>query len=192
MKGLREYYRTRNKREKALIWVVTAIAVFTLIYYSDALTPYGNQDTETELKEKALLLRKLQALIGREEIIKKEASGGPGLGGIKLLKTTHEGQVLTEIPRLLKKISAKCDLVLSKSDIAQKETLCTDPLLLKLGLAVEIDAIPKAEKLQEFLYQLENNEDFTCYIKELDIKAREKAQGVSLVAGLETFALVER
>ena len=192
MKGLREYYRTKSKREKALTWIVAAIAVFILVYYSDVLTPFSNQETEAELKEKALLLRKLQALIGREEIIKKEASSGPDLGGIKLLKTTHEGQILTEIPRLLKKISAKGDLVLSKSDITQKEALCSDPLLLKLGMAVEIDAIPKAEKLQEFLYQLENNEDFTCYIKELSIKERAGTQGVSLTASLETFALVER
>ncbi|HHT9119472.1 MAG TPA: hypothetical protein ACFYD3_02865 [Candidatus Hypogeohydataceae bacterium YC41] len=192
MRGLREYYLTRNKREKALIWVVISIAGFVLFYYLDFMSAFSNAALDSELKEKATLLRKLQALISREKLIKTEASSSKPWGGIRLIKATYEGQVLTEIPRLLKKISAQNGLVLSKSDVTQKEALCNDPLLLKLEMAIEIEAIPKAEKLQKFLYQLENDEDFFCQVKELKLKKLDNAEGVHLSATIDTFALINR
>lgn len=193
MRGLREYYLTRSKREKALICVVVFLAVVVLLHYSDVMPPFSNQEMESELREKAVLLRKFQALLGREKIIKAEASSGSGHpGGANLIKVAHEGQILMELPRLLKRISAQNDVVLSKSNIIQKEVLCKEPLLLRLEMVLEITAIPKAEKLQKLLYQFENSEDFTCYIKEMKLKELPGSQGVNLSATLDTFAIVEK
>ncbi|MFQ5956430.1 MAG: hypothetical protein ACE5KK_01505, partial [Candidatus Brocadiales bacterium] len=113
-------------------------------------------------------------------------------GNVNLINASNEGQILTEIPRLLKKISAQSDLIISKSDIAQKEVLNKAPRLLKLEIDLEVETIPRAEKLQKFLYLLENNEDFTCYIKELQLKELASNEGVNLSAILETFALINR
>ena len=40
-------------------------------------------------------------------------------------------------------------------------------------MTLEIESIPKAERLQQFLYQLENSDEFTCYVKELRLKELE-------------------
>lgn len=194
MRSLREYYRTKSKREKALLWIVASAAVFVLFYYSDAFTVFSSREEEDELQEKVLLLRKLQGLLSRQKIIKAEASSGAEPGsGIRLIKTTSEAQVLAELPRLLKKISAQSNLVLTKSEITQKEALCNEPLLLRLGMTLEIESIPKAERLQQFLYQLENSDEFTCYVKELRLKELAGgAKGVNLTANVDTFALIER
>lgn len=192
MKGFREYYLGRSRREKALICAVGLLAAFVLFYYSYAIAPTGDREIENELRGKTILLRKFQGLLSREEIIKAELTNTSSWGGINLIKATHEGEVLTKIPTLLKKISAQSDLVLSKSNIVRKEVLCKDPLLLRLEIALGIEVIPKVEKLQKFIYQLEKNEDFTCYAKELKMSVVEGNQGVNLSAILETFAILER
>ena len=70
--------------------------------------------------------------------------------------------------------------------------LLKDPLLLDLEIDLEVEYIPRAEELQEFVYLLENNDDFTCYIKDMKIKELAGAEGVSFAATLEAFALISR
>lgn len=192
MKSPKEYYLTRNSRERALLWVVVSIAVAVLFYYSYVTVTFGNQEVENELKDKTLLLRKLQGLLSREEIIKKEASGLESMGDIRLINVTHEGQILTEIPELLKKISAESDIIITKSDLTKKEVLYKAPLLLKLEIDLEAENISRAEGIEKFLYLLENNEDFTCYIKDLELKTLPGDQGADLSATLVAFALISK
>ncbi len=192
MKDLGEYYSTRDKREKALIWTVVTIAVLVLFYYSYIFVAYGNQETEGEIKDKLVLLRKFEGLLSREEVISADASSLKDWGGVKLIRGTQEGQVLNEIQRLIKKISAESDLFVSKSDVIRKEVLHKDPKLLLLEVAIEVEDVHRAEELQRFLYLLENNEDFTCYVKELKLKELDDNRGVSLYAVFDTYALVKR
>jgi hypothetical protein len=192
MRNLGEYYSTRDKREKALIWTVVTIATLVLFYYSYIFVAYGDQETKGEIKDKLVLLRKFEGLLSREEVISADASSLKDWGGVKLIKGTQEGQVLSEIPRLIKKISAESDLVVSKSDVIRKEVLHKDPKLLLLEVAVEVEDVHRAEELQKFLYLLENNEDFTCYVKELKLKELDDNRGVSLYVALDIYALVNR
>ena len=192
MKDLGEYYSTRDKREKALIWTVVTIAVLVLFYYSYIFVAYGNQETEGEIKDKLVLLRKFEGLLSREEVISADASSLKDWGGVKLIRGTQEGQVLNEIQRLIKKISAESDLFVSKSDVVRKEVLHKDPKLLLLEVAIEVEDVHRAEELQRFLYLLENNEDFTCYVKELKLNELDDNRGVSLYAVFDTYALVKR
>ncbi len=192
MKDLGEYYSTRDKREKALIWTVVTIAALVLFYYSYIFVAYGNQETEGEIKDKLVLLRKFEGLLSREEVISADASSLKDWGGVKLIRGTQEGQVLNEIQRLIKKISAESDLIVSKSDVVRKEVLHKDPKLLLLEVAIEVEDVHRAEELQRFLYLLENNEDFTCYVKELKLKELDDNRGVSLYAVFDTYALVKR
>lgn len=190
MRGPRAYYLTRTKREKALVSVVCIIALVVMFYYLYDVATLGNQEKYVELEDKTVLLRKLQGVLSRKEIVKEETSGLGQWGDINLIVATHEGRVLTEIPRLLKTISAQSNLVISKSDLVHKEVLLKDPLLLELEIDLEVEYIPRAEELQEFIYLLENNDDFTCYIKDMKIKELAGAEGVSLTATLDTFALI--
>jgi hypothetical protein len=192
MKDLGEYYSTRDKREKALIWTVVTIAALVLFYYSYIFVAYGNQETKGEIKDKLVLLRKFEGLLSREEVISADASSLKDWGGVKLIRGTQEGQVLNEIQRLIKKISAESDLFVSKSDIVRKEVLHKDPKLLLLEVAIEVEDVHRAEELQRFLYLLENNEDFTCYVKELKLNELDDNRGVSLYAVFDTYALVKR
>ncbi len=192
MKDLGEYYSTRDKREKALIWTVVTIATLVLFYYSYIFVAYGNQETEGEIKDKLVLLRKFEGLLSREEVISADASSLKDWGGVKLIRGTQEGQVLNEIQRLIKKISAESNLVVSKSDVVRKEVLHKDPKLLLLEVAIEVEDVHRAEELQRFLYLLENNEDFTSYVKELKLKELDDNRGVSLYAVFDTYALVKR
>lgn len=192
MKDLGEYYSTRDKREKALIWTVVTIAALVLFYYSYIFVAYGNQETEGEIKDKLVLLRKFEGLLSREEVISADASSLKDWGGVKLIRGTQEGQVLNEIQRLIKKISAESDLFVSKSDVVRKEVLHKDPKLLLLEVAIEVEDVHRAEELQRFLYLLENNEDFTCYVKELKLNELDDNRGVSLYAVFDTYALVKR
>ena len=192
MKDLGEYYSTRDKREKALIWTVVTIAARDLFYYSYIFVAYGNQETEGEIKDKLVLLRKFEGLLSREEVISADASSLKDWGGVKLIRGTQEGQVLNEIQRLIKKISAESDLFVSKSDIVRKEVLHKDPKLLLLEVVIEVEDVHRAEELQRFLYLLENNEDFTCYVKELKLNELDDNRGVSLYAVFDTYALVKR
>ncbi len=192
MKSPKEYYLTRSSRERALVWIVISMAAVVLSYYSYVTVTSGNQEIANELKDKTLLLRKLQGLLSREEIIKTEASGLESMGDINLINVTHEGQVLTEIPELLKKISAESDIVIAKSDLTEKEVLHKAPLLVKLEIDLEAENISRAEKIEKFLYLLENNEDFTCYIKDLDLKTLPGNLGADLSATLVTFALISK
>ncbi|MHC4277930.1 MAG: hypothetical protein ACYSTI_11515 [Planctomycetota bacterium] len=192
MKSPKEYYLTRSSRERALVWIVISIAAVVLSYYSYVTVTSGNQEIANELKDKTLLLRKLQGLLSRKEIIKTEASGLESMGDINLINVTHEGQVLTEIPELLKKISAEIDIVIAKSDLTEKEVLHKAPLLVKLEIDLEAVNISRAEKIEKFLYLLENNEDFTCYIKDLDLKTLPGNLGADLSATLVTFALISK
>ncbi len=192
MKSPREYYITRSKREKALVWAVVSFAVLVLFYYGYVITFPGDQEERTVLQEKAILLRKLQGYLNRGEIMKAEAdTGAMPWGGLKLIQTHNERQVLTEIPRFLKELSAKSDLILSKDDIIQKQGLCKDPLLLRLEIAIEIESIPKVEQLKTFLYGLENNNEFTCNIRQLRLKRLDEGQGVNLSATFDVFALIK-
>lgn len=190
MRGPRAYYLTRTKREKVLVSVVCIIALVVMFYYLYDVATLGNQEKYVELEDKTVLLRKLQGVLSRKEIVKEETSGLGQWGDINLIVATHEGRVLTEIPRLLKTISAQSNLVISKSDLVHKEVLLKDPLLLELEIDLEVEYIPRAEELQEFIYLLENNDDFTCYIKDMKIKELAGAEGVSLTATLDTFALI--
>lgn len=192
MRDPRAYYITRTKREKVLVSVVCIIALVVMFYYLYDVATLGNQEKYVALEDKTILLRKLQGVLSRKEIVKEEASGLGRLGDINLILATHEGRVLTEIPRLLKTVSAQSNLVISKSDLVHKEVLLKDPLLLELEIDLKVEYIPRAEELQEFIYLLENNDDFTCYIKDMKIKELAGAEGVSLAATLETFALISR
>ncbi len=192
MKSPREYYITRSKREKVLVWAVVSFAVLVLFYYVYVVTFPGDQEERTVLQEKALLLRKLQGYLNRGEIMKAEAdTGAVPWGGLKLIQAHNERQVLTEIPRFLKELSAKSDLILSKDDITQKQGLYKDPLLLRLEIAIEIESVPRVEQLKTFLYGLENNSEFTCNIRQLRLKTLGEGQGVSLSATFDVFALIK-
>ncbi len=190
MRSLKEYYVARSKREKVLICIVALLALGVLFYYLVVTVALDDKGVESELREKSLLLRKFQALISREKSIKTQSTGP--WEGMNLIRTATEGQVFAEVPRLLKKISARSDLVLSKSNITNKEVLCSDPTLLRLEITLEVEAVPKVEKLQKFLYQLEQNEEFVCYIKELKLEGSESGSGLKATTKLDTFALVER
>lgn len=174
MEKILERFGKFKLRERLLL----IIAILVLLYLGIdkvAVTPFFKSihETNDRLETQRKLLKKYHLFAVNKK--KYEAR----LSELEQYYTNLEGKFLTEeteelasakLQEMVSNLAKKNGLVVARSTALKKDVLYKKPYLVALSINIEINDMDGTQKLQNFLYDIEYNNDKVLFIDNLKIK----------------------
>ena len=183
MGKLLERFRKFKTRERVLL-IVSIIVLFYIGIDRIVVTPFLKSINETKerLETQKKLLKKYYSFI----INKKQYE--TRLNDLeqyylelqdKFLSEKTEDIASAKLQDIIDELADNNGLDVTRSSVLKKEVINKNPYLIAISINVEINDIDSSQKLQNFLYSIEYNNDKLLFIDDIKIKTL----GLSVIKG---------
>jgi len=183
MGKLLERFRKFKTRERVLL-IVSIIVLFYIGIDRIVVTPFLKSINETKerLETQKKLLKKYYSFV----INKKQYE--TRLNDLeqyylelqdKFLSEKTEDIASAKLQDIIDELADNNDLDVTRSTVLKKEVINKNPYLIAISINVEINDIDSSQKLQNFLYSIEYNNDKLLFIDDIKIKTL----GLSVIKG---------
>ncbi|MEK6634752.1 MAG: GspMb/PilO family protein [Planctomycetota bacterium] len=183
MGKLLERFRKFKTRERVLL-IVSIIVLFYIGIDRIVVTPFLKSINETKerLETQKKLLKKYYSFI----INKKQYE--TRLNDLeqyylelqdKFLSEKTEDIASAKLQDIIDELADNNGLDVTRSTVLKKEVINKNPYLIAISINVEINDIDSSQKLQNFLYSIEYNNDKLLFIDDIKIKTL----GLSVIKG---------
>ncbi|MEK6559860.1 MAG: GspMb/PilO family protein [Planctomycetota bacterium] len=174
MGKLLERFRKFKTRERVLL-IVSIIVLFYIGIDRIVVTPFLKSINETKerLETQKKLLKKYYSFI----INKKQYE--TRLNDLeqyylelqdKFLSEKTEDIASAKLQDIIDELADNNGLDVTRSTVLKKEVINKNPYLIAISINVEINDIDSSQKLQNFLYSIESNNDKLLFIDDIKIK----------------------
>lgn len=198
MGKLIELFRKFKVRERVLL-VVVLIVLFYIGIDRVAIAPFFKSINETKerLETQEKLLRKYYSFAANKKQYENR------LDDLEQYYTKLQGKFLTEeteelasakLQEMINNLATKNGLVVSRSTALKKEVINKKPYLIVLSINFEISDLDNSQRLQNFLYDIEYNNDKLLFIDNLRIKTLglNVVKGATISSTLTAIASIEK
>ncbi|HHT9159029.1 MAG: hypothetical protein A2099_04485 [Planctomycetes bacterium GWF2_39_10] len=183
MGKLLERFRKFKTRERVLL-IVSIIVLFYIGIDRIVVTPFLKSINETKerLETQKKLLKKYYSFV----INKKQYE--TRLNDLeqyylelqdKFLSEKTEDIASAKLQDIIDELADNNGLDVTRSTVLKKEVINKNPYLIAISINVEINDIDSSQKLQNFLYSIEYNNDKLLFIDDIKIKTL----GLSVIKG---------
>ena len=183
MGKLLERFRKFKTRERVLL-IVSIIVLFYIGVDRIVVTPFLKSINETKerLETQKKLLKKYYSFV----INKKQYE--TRLNDLeqyylelqdKFLSEKTEDIASAKLQDIIDELADNNGLDVTRSTVLKKEVINKNPYLIAISINVEINDIDSSQKLQNFLYSIEYNNDKLLFIDDIKIKTL----GLSVIKG---------
>lgn len=198
MRQLLERFGKFKVRERVFL-VIALIVLFYMGIDRVVITPFFKSINETkervETQEK--LLRKYYSFVANKKHYETR------LNALEQYYTEFQGKFLSEeteelasakLQEIINNLATKNGLVVSRSTALKKEVINKTPYLIVLSINFEIIDLNSSQKLQNFLYDIEYNDDKLLFIDNLRIKTLglNVVKGATISSTLMAIASIEK
>lgn len=174
----------RFKIRERILLVVAIIVIFYLGLDRVVITPFFKSINETKdrLETQKKLLMKYYSFAANKKQYETR------LGELEQYYTKLQEKILFEeteelasakLQEMINNIATKNGLVVSRSTALKKEVINKNPYLIAMSINFEISDLDSSQKLQNFLYDIEYNNDKLLFVNSLRIKTL----GLNVVKG---------
>jgi hypothetical protein len=198
MGRLLELFGKFKVRERVFM-VVALIVLFYVGIDRVAITPFFKSINETKerLETQEKLLRKYYSFVANKKQYENR------LSELEQYYTKLQGKFLTEetedlasakLQEIINNLATRNGLVVSRSTALKKEVINKKPYLIVLSISFEISDLDDSQKLQNFLYDIEYNNDKLLFIDNLRIKTLglNVVKGATISSTLTAIASIEK
>ena len=188
MGKLLERFRKFKTRERVLL-IVSIIVLFYIGIDRIVVTPFLKSINETKerLETQKKLLKKYYSFV----INKKQYE--TRLNDLeqyylelqdKFLSEKTEDIASAKLQDIIDELADNNGLDVTRSTVLKKEVINKNPYLIAISINVEINDIDSSQKLQNFLYSIEYNNDKLLFIDDIKIKTL----GLSVIKGATVYS----
>ena len=183
MGKLLERFRKFKTRERVLL-IVSIIVLFYIGIDRIVVTPFLKSINETKerLETQKKLLKKYYSFV----INKKQYETRLNVLEQyylelqdKFLSEKTEDIASAKLQDIIDELADNNGLDVTRSTVLKKEVINKNPYLIAISINVEINDIDSSQKLQNFLYSIEYNNDKLLFIDDIKIKTL----GLSVIKG---------
>ena len=193
-----ELFNKFKMRERMLL----IMAIVVLLYIGIdriAIAPFFKSINETKerLETQKQLLEKYYSFVANkkqyetrlsdlEEYYKKYQE--------KFLSEETEELASAKLQEMINNLATKNGLVVSRSTALKKEIINKKPYLIELSINFELSDLDNSQKLQNFLYDIEYNNDKLLFLDNLKIKTLglNVVKGATISSTLTAIAAIEK
>ncbi|TLD40444.1 MAG: hypothetical protein JETT_3286 [Candidatus Jettenia ecosi] len=198
MEKLLEIFRKFKLRERILLIVALSV-LFYIAIDKVLITPFFESihETKERLETQKNLLKKYYSFVsnknyyeGRlndlEEYYTKLQE--------KFLSEETEELAFAKLQEIVNNLAVKNGLSVSRSTALKKEVINKKPYLVTVSINFEITELDSSQKLQNFLYDIEYNDDKFLFIDNLRIKTLgfDVIKGANISSTLTAVASIEK
>jgi cysteinyl-tRNA synthetase len=182
--------------------VLLIVAVFVLLFIGidrAVITPFFTSINETKerLETQKQLLKKYYSFIANKKQYETR------LNDLERYYTEYQEKFLSEVTEelasaklqeIINNLASKNGLVVSRSTALKKEIINKKPYLIVLSINFEISNLDSSLKLQNFLYDIEYNNEKLLFLDNLKIKTLglNVVKGATISSTLMAIASIEK
>ncbi|MCC7210457.1 MAG: hypothetical protein E3K40_08320 [Candidatus Brocadia sp.] len=198
MGKFQELFSKFKLRERVLL----IVAIIVLMYIGVdrvVIAPFFKSINETKerLETQKQLLKKYYSFVANKkqyetrlrdlEQYYKEYQG-------KFLSEETEELASAKLQEMINNLATRNGLVVSRSTALKKEIINKKPYLIELSINFEISNLDSSQKLQNFLYDIEYNNEKLLFLDNLKIKTLglNVVKGATLSSTLTAIAAIEK
>ncbi|BBO16730.1 conserved hypothetical protein [Candidatus Brocadia pituitae] len=198
MGKFQELFSKFKLRERVLL----IVAIIVLMYIGIdrvVIAPFFKSINETKerLETQKQLLKKYYSFVANKkqyetrlrdlEQYYKEYQG-------KFLSEETEELASAKLQEMINNLATRNGLVVSRSTALKKEIINKKPYLIELSINFEISNLDSSQKLQNFLYDIEYNNEKLLFLDNLKIKTLglNVVKGATLSSTLTAIAAIEK
>jgi len=198
MGKFQELFSKFKLRERVLL----IVAIIVLMYVGIdrvVIAPFFKSINETKerLETQKQLLKKYYSFVANKkqyetrlrdlEQYYKEYQG-------KFLSEETEELASAKLQEMINNLATRNGLVVSRSTALKKEIINKKPYLIELSINFEISNLDSSQKLQNFLYDIEYNNEKLLFLDNLKIKTLglNVVKGATLSSTLTAIAAIEK
>ncbi|OQZ03630.1 MAG: hypothetical protein B6D34_06830 [Candidatus Brocadia sp. UTAMX1] len=191
------FYKIKMRERVLLI-----VAVFVLLFIGidrAVITPFFTSINETKerLETQKQLLKKYYSFIANKKQYETR------LNDLERYYTEYQEKFLSEVTEelasaklqeIINNLASKNGLVVSRSTALKKEIINKKPYLIVLSINFEISNLDSSLKLQNFLYDIEYNNEKLLFLDNLKIKTLglNVVKGATISSTLMAIASIEK
>ncbi|MDN3514865.1 MAG: type II secretion system protein GspM [Candidatus Brocadia sp.] len=185
-------------RERVLL-VLALIVLFYIGIDRVLIAPFFKSINETKerLEAQEHLLKKYYSFVANKKQYEARVKD------LEQYYTEFQGKFLSEeteelasakLQEIVNNLASKNGLVVSRSTALKKEIINKKPYLIVLSINFEINDLDNSQKLQNFLYDIEYNNDKLLFIDNLRIKTLglNVVKGATVSSTLTAIASIEK
>lgn len=198
MEKLLALFKRFKTRERVLL-ICSLIVLFYIGLDRIAITPFFQSihETKERLETQKKLLKKYYSFVANKKHYENRLNDLEN-HYVKLqekyLSEDTEELASAKLQEIINNLANKNGLVVSRSTALKKEIINKKPYLIALSINFEILDIDNSQKLQNFLYDIEHNNDKLLFIDNLRIKTLglNVIKGATLSSTLVAIASIEK
>jgi type II secretory pathway component PulM len=198
MEKLLALFKRFKTRERILL-ILALIVLFYISLDRIAITPFFKSINETKerLETQKKLLKKYYSFVANKKQYENrlnELENYYAKIQEKYLSEETEELASAKLQEIINNLANKNGLVVSRSTALKKEIINKKPYLIALSINFEILDIDNSQKLQNFLYDIEHNNDKLLFIDNLRIKTLglNVIKGATISSTLMAIASIEK
>lgn len=198
MEKLFETFRKFKLRERILLIVALSV-LFYIAIDKVFITPFFESihETKERLETQKNLLKKYHTFVSNKNYYEGR------LNNLEEYYTKLQGKFLSEeteelafakLQEIVNNLAVKNGLSVSRSTALKKEVINKKPYLVTVSINFEITELDSSRKLQNFLYDIEYNDDKFLFIDNLRIKTLgfDVIKGANISSTLTAVASIEK
>lgn len=198
MEKLLELFRRFKLRERILL-IVVLIVLFYITIDKLAITPFFESihETKERLETQKNLLKKYYSFVSRKKYYEGRLNDLEEYYTKlqeKFLSEETEELAFAKLQEIVNNLAVKNGLNVSRSTALKKEIINKKPYLATVSINFEITELDSSQKLQNFLYDIEYNDDKLLFIDNLRIKTLgfDVIKGANISSTLTAVASIEK
>lgn len=198
MGRFQELFYKFKLRERVLL--IVAVIVLSYIGIDRVLiTPFFQSINETKerLEAQTQLLKKYYSFVANKKQYETR------LTDLEQYYVAYQGKFLSEeteelasakLQEIINTLATRNGLVVSRSTALKKQIMNKKPYLIELSINFEISNLDNSQKLRDFLYDIEHNNEKLLFLDNLKIKTLglNVVKGATISSTLTAIAAIEK